>query len=89
MCVCGACCSRPGLATMVKFSDRLCQAMSRRLAILQVDVAAEHVDPDGVADADAPAAGQLGVERHQRRAVVVGRPPGPATMRVPGGGVAA
>ena len=41
--------------------------MSRRLATLQVDVAAEHVDPDGVADADAPAFGQAGIERHQRR----------------------
>ena len=42
---------------------------------LEVDVAAEHVDADRVADADAPALGQAGVERHQRRAVVVGRPP--------------
>ena len=41
----------------------------------QVDVAAQHVDPDGVADTDAPALGQAGVERDQRRAAVVGRPP--------------
>ena len=44
---------------------------------LQVDVAPEHVDPDDVADADAPAARKVGVERHQRWAVVVGWPPVP------------
>ena len=29
---------------------------------LQVDVAAQHVDPDGVADMDPPASGEAGVE---------------------------
>ena len=75
MWVCGAFCSRPGLATMAKFSDRLCQAISRRLATFRSMSRPEHVDPDDVADADAPAAGKLGIERYQRRPAVVGWPP--------------
>ena len=42
---------------------------------LQIDIAAEHIDPDGVADMDAPAAGEGGIERHERRAVILGPPP--------------
>ncbi len=41
----------------------------------QVEVAAKHVDPDDVADADMPALGEVGVEGDLRWAIVVGRPP--------------
>ena len=77
ICMCGACSSRPGLATIVKFSPSVRHAMSRRLATLQVDIAAEHVDADRVADLHAPAAREVGVERDERRPVVVRRPPRP------------
>ena len=43
----------------------------------QVDVAAENIHPDDVADADAPALGQSGVKGNQRFSGVILWPPGP------------
>ena len=60
--------------------DREIDAEPRPIDLAQIgdargDLAAEQVDGQRVADLEPHAARQLGVERDQRRAVVVGRPP--------------
>ncbi len=75
MCVCGACCSRPGLATRVKFSDRRLPGDVAQAGDLQIEsrpsTLTRMVSPIWTPQPR----GKAGVERHQRRAVVVGRPP--------------
>ena len=90
MWVCGACASRPGLATMTKFSDERLPGDVAQAGDLQVDVAAQHVDPDGVADAACPSPWR---GRHRTRPAA-GRCSRAATScprrcACPGGGVAA
>ena len=54
---------------------KLRQLTLRRLATFAVDIAAEHVDDDGIADLDAEPVGHLLLHRDERRAGIVGRPP--------------
>ena len=77
ICVCGACSSRPGLATMTKLSDERAPVDVAQAGDLEVDVAAEHVDPDGVAEPTPQPSRHAGIERDERRPSVIRRPPAP------------
>ena len=48
--VCGALSSMPGEKTKTKLIDSVCHSMRRSEAMRGLDVAAEHVDRDGVAE---------------------------------------
>ena len=64
-----------GEKTMTKLMESDSQSSWRRLAIRAVIVAAEHVHADRVADRQAEIVGDLLLERDERLAVIVGRPP--------------
>ena len=85
---CGAPASVFGENTMTKLMASNSQSILRKLAMLGFDIAAEHVDGDGVADLQARALGDLGVEGDERRAGVAGSATSsPAAMVEPRGSV--
>ncbi len=73
--VCGAASSVPGAKTIAKLMPSVVQSIERRLAIVAVDLAAEQVDGERVADLEAHAVREIGVERDERRALIIRRPP--------------